>query len=112
MSEAEKTIRLSKVARELNIGVHTIVDFLSSKGVKVDNNPNAKIGEDGYRLLLKEFQSEKTAKEESQLLILTSPWRRKIRMMRSLLRTILYRISKKPRRRKKKRKRKKRNPRR
>jgi translation initiation factor IF-2 len=68
MSEIEKTIRLSKVARELNIGVHTIVDFLGSKGLKVDNNPNTKITEEGYRLLLKEFQSEKTAKEESQLL--------------------------------------------
>lgn len=68
MVEAEKTMRLSKVARELNIGLHTIVDFLGSKGFKIENNPNTKITDEAYHILLKEFQSEKHAKEESQLL--------------------------------------------
>ncbi len=66
MSE-EKNIRLSKIARELNIGIHTITDFLASKGNKIDHNPNTKIGDDLYRLLLKEFQPDKFAKEESQM---------------------------------------------
>lgn len=68
MSETEKTIRLSKVVRELNLGMHTIVEFLGNKGIKVEANPNTKISEEGYRLLLKEFASEKSAKEESQAL--------------------------------------------
>ncbi len=67
MSE-EKTIRLSKVTTELNIGLHTIVDFLTDKGIGVENSRNAKISEDAYKILCKEFQSEKSAKEEAQML--------------------------------------------
>ncbi|MFA6924464.1 MAG: translation initiation factor IF-2 [Bacteroidales bacterium] len=60
--------RLGKVARELNIGMHTIVEFLIRKGHKVDNNPNAKIDEKTYEILLAEFQSEKSVKEKSKLI--------------------------------------------
>ena len=66
MPDTEKAIRLSKIGKELNIGISTIVEFLAGKGHKIDSNPNTKLGEDLYNLLLKEFQSEKTAKEESQ----------------------------------------------
>lgn len=66
MSEATKTLRLSKIAKEFNISLSTIVDFLKTKGHKVENNPNAKIGEEEYALLTKEFQSEKSAKQEAQ----------------------------------------------
>jgi len=58
--------RLSKVAREFNVGIHTLVDFLSTKGVSIESNPNTKIGGDVYEILLKEFQSEKSVKEESK----------------------------------------------
>jgi translation initiation factor IF-2 len=58
--------RLSKVARELNVGISTIVDFLSEKGVEIDAKPNTKIEADVYDLLSAEFQSEKSAKEESK----------------------------------------------
>jgi translation initiation factor IF-2 len=64
MSEA-KQLRLSKVAKEFNLALSTITDFLASKGYKVDSNPNAKIDEVQYTILLKEFQSEKSAKEEA-----------------------------------------------
>lgn len=60
-----KAIRLSKVAKELNIGTSTIVDFLGSKGHAVDSNPNSKLNTEQYELLLKEFQSEKLVKEKS-----------------------------------------------
>ena len=66
MSDA-KAIRLNKVARELNVGLHTIVDFLHTKGHKdVENNPNAKIDSELYNLLLAEFQTEKSDKEKSR----------------------------------------------
>lgn len=58
-------MRLSKVAKEFNLSLHTIVDFLSGKGHKVESNPNAKIGDDEYKLLMKEFQGDKFAKEEA-----------------------------------------------
>ncbi len=58
--------RLSKVARELNVGISTIVEFLDSKGIEVDGKPNTKIDPKVYDILHEEFQSEKSAKEESK----------------------------------------------
>jgi len=56
------------VARELNIGLTTIFDFLGDKGVEIEKSPNAKISADVYEVLLNEFQDEKAVKEESMLL--------------------------------------------
>ncbi|TVR43167.1 MAG: translation initiation factor IF-2 [Bacteroidia bacterium] len=66
MTEGIKTRRLSKVAKEFNIGLATIVEYLNKKGVSVENNPNAKISEEAYGLLLQEFQSEKNLKEATR----------------------------------------------
>jgi translation initiation factor IF-2 len=66
MTEGIKTLRLSKVAREFNIGTNTIVEYLSKKGFSVENNPNAKISGEAYDLLCKEFQSEKNLKEATK----------------------------------------------
>ncbi len=68
-----KAIRLSKVAKELNIGTSTIVDFLGSKGHAVESNPNSKLNEEQYEMLLKEFQSEKIVKEKSAKLSEKTP---------------------------------------
>lgn len=57
--------RLSKVARELNVTVGTIAEYLKSKGHAVEANPNAKLTEQQYELVLKGFSSEKKDKEES-----------------------------------------------
>lgn len=65
MSEGSKTLRLSKVAKEFNLSLGKIVEFLASKGHPVENNPNAKIGDDEHLLLLKEFSGDKTAREEA-----------------------------------------------
>ncbi|MBU1010288.1 MAG: translation initiation factor IF-2 [Bacteroidetes bacterium] len=67
MSEGSVTsTRLSKAAREFNIGTSTIVEFLLKKGFQVDSNPNTRITPEMYALLLKEFQAEKQVKEEAQ----------------------------------------------
>ena len=66
MSEGAKIKRLSKIAREFNVGINTLVDYLSTKGVEIESKPNTKIEPDVYNLLLEEFQSEKSAKEESK----------------------------------------------
>ncbi|MBL7912589.1 MAG: translation initiation factor IF-2 [Bacteroidia bacterium] len=66
MSEGAKTLRLSKVAKEFNLSLGKIVEFLASKGHKVESNPNAKIGDGEYNLLLKEFSSDKSAREEAE----------------------------------------------
>ncbi len=58
--------RLSKVAKELNVSISTISEFLKSKGHQIENNPMAKISPEQYSLLAKEYQSEKAAKEEAK----------------------------------------------
>ncbi len=63
-----KTTRLSKIARELNVGISTIVEFLHKKGVKIDSNPNEKITSEQVDLLLKEFSTDLNAKKESEKL--------------------------------------------
>jgi translation initiation factor IF-2 len=62
----ELSIRLSKAAKEFNVGISTIVDFLKKKNISIENNPNTKIGADVYAVLVKEYQSEKSVKEESR----------------------------------------------
>ena len=66
MTESVQTKRLSKVAKELNIGISTIVDFLSDKGHDIDTNPNTKIDDKLYSILYDAFQSDKSDKEKSQ----------------------------------------------
>ncbi len=66
MSEVITVKRLSKVARELNLGISTLVDFLRKKGHEVNPNPNTKITEEQYLLLVKEFSSEINLKKESE----------------------------------------------
>jgi translation initiation factor IF-2 len=66
MAEENKNIRLIKAAKEFNIGMTTIVEFLLKKGHAVEKDPNTKISDTMYELLLKEFQSEKNVKEEAK----------------------------------------------
>ncbi|MEI7492046.1 MAG: translation initiation factor IF-2 [Bacteroidota bacterium] len=66
MSEGAVTVRLSKAAREFNIGISTVVEYLSKKGFTVDRDPNGKLNEEMYTLLKKEFATEKQVKEEAK----------------------------------------------
>ena len=70
--------RLSKVARELNVGISTIVEFLSSQNKDVSSNPNTKIGEELYMLLLQEFQKEKFEKEKADNVVIEQTERKVI----------------------------------
>jgi translation initiation factor IF-2 len=65
MSE-DKSIKLIKAVKELNIGMGTIVDFLATKGYKVEKQPMAKLDNDMYTTLLKEFAVDKIIKEEAK----------------------------------------------
>ena len=61
----EKMMRLSQVARKLNVGRNTITDFLAKKGFEVDSSPNSKITPEQYGMLAKEFESSALDKEEA-----------------------------------------------
>lgn len=64
----EKMMRLSQVARKLNVGTSTIIDHLSAKGYDIENNPNAKITVDMYAVLSKEYESSAQVKKEAESL--------------------------------------------
>ncbi|HAQ20716.1 MAG TPA: translation initiation factor IF-2 [Prolixibacteraceae bacterium] len=64
--------RLSKVARDFNVGISTIVEFLHKKGFDIDTNPNNKISDDQFHLLEKEYKSDVSLKKESEKINLKS----------------------------------------
>ncbi len=59
------TLRLNKVLRELNISLDRAVEHLASKGHEIDARPTAKITSEVYRVLLDEFQTDKSKKVAS-----------------------------------------------
>jgi translation initiation factor IF-2 len=62
---SEGSIRIKKAATEFNISVSHVVEHLSKKGFTVENNPNAKITEEMYGVLLRDFGQDKKIKEQA-----------------------------------------------
>ncbi|MBR3858563.1 MAG: translation initiation factor IF-2 N-terminal domain-containing protein, partial [Bacteroidaceae bacterium] len=58
--------RLSKVTKELNVGLQTCVDFLQKKGHTVENSLNAKIDDEQYELLVMQFSKDKDLLQKAQ----------------------------------------------
>ena len=48
-------IKLIQVQRKLNVGINTVVEFLHRNGFSVEDNPNTRISDEQYALLVKEF---------------------------------------------------------
>ncbi|MEA3316332.1 MAG: translation initiation factor IF-2 [Bacteroidota bacterium] len=71
MIKGKKTTRLSKAAREFNVGISTIVEFLNKKGFEVNSNPNTKLSPEVYDILNKEYSLDISAKKESEELSLS-----------------------------------------
>ena len=63
---AGKPIRLGKAAGELNVGLPTLVEFLESKGIKIDSNPNTRLEQEHFELLCQEFAADQSMKEQSK----------------------------------------------
>ncbi len=59
-------IKLIQVQRKLNVGINTVVEFLKSKGVEVEDNPNTRISDEQYSMLVKEFGKETPASKTSK----------------------------------------------
>ncbi|MDL2283435.1 translation initiation factor IF-2, partial [Odoribacter sp. OttesenSCG-928-G04] len=70
-------VRLSKIAREFNVGLATIVEFLNTKGVEISSDPNAKISDEQYDLVAKEFSSDSELKKESSMVDLKNSRKKK-----------------------------------
>ncbi len=62
--------RLVKIAKELNVGTTTIVEFLNKNGFEIENKPTSKISEDMIEVLLKEFSNSMAVKEKADQLVI------------------------------------------
>ncbi len=61
-----KTVRLNKVLRELNISLDRAVEHLASKGHEIEARPTTKISGEEYEVLLDGFQTDRSKKAESK----------------------------------------------
>ena len=60
------SIRLNKVTKECNVGIQTAVEFLQKKGfTDVEANPNTKISDEQYQLLVAEFKTDKGLRDDA-----------------------------------------------
>ncbi|WOK06663.1 translation initiation factor IF-2 [Imperialibacter roseus] len=64
MSE-DRMWRLSQVARKLNVGTNTVIQALEKKGFSIDSSPNAKLTQEQYDILAREFATSAHEKEEA-----------------------------------------------
>ena len=64
--------RLVKIAKELNVGLSTIVEFLNSKGFEIEAKPTAMVSEEMHTVLLKEFNASMVEKEKADQIIIGS----------------------------------------
>ncbi|HON18891.1 MAG TPA: translation initiation factor IF-2 N-terminal domain-containing protein, partial [Salinivirgaceae bacterium] len=69
----KKSPRLREVAKEFNVGIGTIVEFLEKKGIHIENNPNTRVDENIYSILSKEYSSDINLKKESEKIQLHKP---------------------------------------
>ena len=51
-------IKISKVIKDLNVGRQTIEEFLHKKGIEISANINAKIEDEVFEMLVKEFKPD------------------------------------------------------
>ena len=63
------SVKLSKVTKDLNVGLATVVEYLHKQGFSevAENNPNARISDEQYEMLLGAFSKDKNVKKESEI---------------------------------------------
>ena len=59
-------VKISKAAKELNVGYQHIVDFLNKNNITVDSNPNARISDEQYQMLVDAFKTDRDQKIKSE----------------------------------------------
>ena len=64
-------IRLNKAVKEFNISMTRLVEFLQSKGIEVEKNPNAQLEESAYSALKAEFVKDSEQRKASHEVVIT-----------------------------------------
>lgn len=59
-------VKISKAAKELNVGTQSIIDFLSKNNITVDSNPNTRISDEHYTMLVNAFKTDRDQKTKSE----------------------------------------------
>ncbi|HAP01450.1 MAG TPA: translation initiation factor IF-2 [Bacteroidetes bacterium] len=57
--------RIAAVAKELNVGLNHLIEYLNQKGFSVENKPTVKITDEMYEVLLLEFAQDKSDKQKA-----------------------------------------------
>ncbi len=70
MTATKTSKRLSRVAKDLNVATTTIREYLEKKGIEISSNPNARLSNETYEILLEKFQPDKLAKEKAEQVVL------------------------------------------
>lgn len=60
--------KISKAAKDFNVSITTVVEFLQKKGITIDDNPNTRIDDDAYNLLVQEYKPDRDLKSKSDLI--------------------------------------------
>ena len=58
--------KISKAAKDFNVSIGTVIEFLHKKGSTIEDNPNARIEEEAYELLSKEYKPDRDIKNKSE----------------------------------------------
>jgi len=59
--------KISKVATDINVSIATVVEFLRKKGINIDDNPNTRIDEEAYNMLVQEYKPDRELKTKSEI---------------------------------------------
>ena len=58
--------KISKIAKDLNVALPTVIEFLRKKDITIDDNPNTRVEDDIVDILVKEFKNDKDQKSKSE----------------------------------------------
>jgi len=65
-----KSIKLGAlVGKKVNVSTTTVVEFLATHGITIADNPNARLDEESYNLIMQEFASDQDLKEETKKIV-------------------------------------------
>ena len=57
--------KISKIAKDFNVALPTLIDFLHKKGITIEDNPNARIDDSVLDIIVKEYQTDRVQKTKS-----------------------------------------------
>jgi len=64
--------RLFKIAKELNVGTVTIVEYLNNNGFEIENKPTSKVTDEMYNVLLEKYSNSMAVKEKADKMVIGS----------------------------------------